>query len=94
MFFFNSLYERFLPSKDYKIHGYFEVINYQQNEIVNLKNTRVWLTNVFKGRHFNPYIKGRNQEGNFKQNNSKWCCSWIFKWFNKLQIIATDESVL
>ena len=73
MFFFNSLYERFLPSKDYKIHGYFEVINYQQNEIVNLENTRVWLTNVFKGRHFHPYIKGENQEGNFKQNNSKWC---------------------
>ena len=72
--FFNSLYERFLPSKDYKIHGYFEVINYQQNEIVNLENNRVWLKNVFKGRHFHPYIKGGNQEGNFKQNNSKWCC--------------------
>ena len=47
--FSNSVYERFVSGKDFKIQGYVEIINYQQTEIVNLENTRVWLTNVFKG---------------------------------------------
>ena len=56
--FLNSVYERFVPCKNFMIQGYIELINYQQTEIVNLKNTRVWLTNVFKGCRFNPYIRG------------------------------------
>ena len=47
--FSNSVYERFVSGKDFKILGYVEIINYQQTEIVNLENTRVWLTNVFQG---------------------------------------------
>ena len=40
--FSNSVYERFVSGKDFKIQGYVEIINYQQTEIVNLENTRVW----------------------------------------------------
>ena len=52
--FLNSVYERFGPGKNFMFQGYFELINYQQTEIVNLENTRVWLTNVFQGSHYNP----------------------------------------
>ena len=55
--FLNSVYERFVPGKNVMVQGYFELINYQQTEIVNFENTRVWLTNVFQGSHFNPYIR-------------------------------------
>ena len=56
--FLNSVYERFVTGKNFMFQGYFELINYQQTEIVNLENTRVWLTNVFQGSHYNPYING------------------------------------
>ena len=90
--FLNSVYERFVPGKDFKIQGYFEIINYQQTKIV--KNTRIWLTNVFKGRHFNPYIRGEMKKDILKRlvANGATGSSWIFKRFNKLQIIATDET--
>ena len=56
--FLNSVYERFVTGKNFMFQGYFELINYQQTEIVNLENTRVWLTNVFQRSHYNPYING------------------------------------
>ena len=92
--FLNSVYERFVSGRNYKIHGYVEVVNYQQTEIVNLENTRVWLTNVFKGRHFIPYIRGEIKNDILRRViiNGATGSSWIFKRFSKLQIITTDES--
>ena len=40
------------------MQGYFELKNYQQTEIIELENARVWLTNVFVGRYFNEFIRG------------------------------------
>ena len=45
--FLNSIYERFVSGDYYKIQGYGKIINYQQTELVNLENARVWLTNVY-----------------------------------------------
>ena len=52
--FLNSVYERFVSGgAEYKIQGYVELINYQQTEIINIENTRVWLMNVYTACHFN-----------------------------------------
>ena len=76
------------------IQRYVELINYKQTRIVNLENTKVWLTNVFKGCHFNPYIKREIKKEILKRIivNGATGSSWIFKTFNKLQIIATDKT--
>ena len=58
--FLNSIYERFVSVDYYKIQGYGKIINYQQTELVNLENARVWLTNVY------------NHELNFKNIMSGW----------------------
>ena len=55
--FLNSVYERFLSDGQYKIQGYVEIINYQPTEIINLKNTRVWLTNLCAACHFISYVR-------------------------------------
>ena len=56
--FFNSVKDLLVSGKDYKIQGYFELKNYQQTELVEPENTRVWFTNVFVGRYFNEFIRG------------------------------------
>ena len=83
-----------MPGKNFMIQGYVELINYQQTEIVNLENTRVWLINVFKGCDFNPPIRGEIKKEILKRIiiNGATGSSWIFKRLNKLQIIATDET--
>ena len=75
-----------MPGKDFKIQGYIEIINCQQTEIVNLENTSVWLTNAFKGHHFNPYIRGEIKKDILKRVivNGATGSSWIFKRFSKL----------
>ena len=74
-----------------KIQRYVELINYQQSKIVNLENTRVDVTNVFKGSH--PYIRGGIKKVILKRVivNGATGSSWSFEMFNKLQIIVTDE---
>ena len=68
--FLNSVYERFVPDKNFMIQRYVELINYKQTEIVNLENTRVWQTNVFKGCHFNPYIRREIKKRDSEENHS------------------------
>ena len=92
--FLNSVYESFASANNYKIQGYAEIINYQQTELVNLENTRVQLTNLYKGCYFNPCIRGEIKKDILKRvivNGSKGS-SWVFKRFNNLQIIVTEES--
>ena len=52
------------------------------------------LTNVFKGRHFNPYIIGEIKKDILERVvvNGATGSGRIFKRFNKLQIIVTDET--
>ena len=90
------MYERFVPDKNFMIQRYVELINYKQTEIVNVENTRVWLTNVFKGCHFNPYIRREIKKKEILKRiivNGATGSSWIFKTFNKLQIIVTDKTI-
>ena len=106
--FFNSVKDLFVSGKDCKIQGYFESKNYQQTELVELENTRDWLTNVFVWRYFNEvykcicwsyfneFIRGEMTKYILKRIiiNGSTGSSWLFKRFNKLQIIVTDKSPL
>lgn len=55
--FLNAVNEKFMPDNEYKISGYVEIVNSQDNGNVFIENMRTWLTNVFTGRYFNNYIK-------------------------------------
>ena len=76
------------------MQGYFELKNHQQTEIVELENTRVWLTNVFIGRYFNEFIRSEMKKDILKRViiNGSTGSSWLFKHFSKLQFIVTDKS--
>ena len=76
------------------MQGYFELKNYQQTEIIELENARVWLTNVFVGRYFNEFIRGEMKREILKRViiNGSMCSSWLFKRFNKLQVLITDKN--
>ena len=76
------------------MQGYFELKNYQQTEAAELENTRVWLTNVFFGRYFNEFIRNEMKKYILKRViiNGSTGSSWLFKRFNKLQVIVTDKS--
>ena len=94
--FFNSVKELFVSAKgkEFKMQGYFELKNYPQTEIVELENTRFWLTNVFVGRYFNEFIRSEMKKDILKRVilNGSTGSSWLFKHFNKLQFILTDKS--
>lgn len=79
-----------------KNQDYFKLRNYQQTETVELENTGVWLTNVYTGRYFNEFIRGEIKKGILKRViiNDSTGSSWLFKRFNKLQVIATDSNSL
>lgn len=51
--FLNSVNELFVSvrGKEFKMQSYFELKYYQQTEIVELENRRIWLTNVFVWRY-------------------------------------------
>ena len=76
------------------MQGYAEIKNYQQTEIVKLENIRVWLTNVFIGRYFNNFIRGSMKEEILERViiNESTGSSWLFKRFNKLQVIVTTKT--
>ena len=56
--FLNSVSGCFAADAEYKIQGYVEVMSYQLGEIINMKNTSIWLVNVYTARHFNSYVRG------------------------------------
>ena len=91
---FNSIRDLFVSGgKELKTQG-FELKNYQQTEAAELENTRVWLTNVFVGRYFNEFIRNEMKKYILKRIiiNGPTGSSWLFKRFNKLQVIVTDKS--
>ena len=69
-------------------------MSYQLGEIINLKNTRVWLVNVYTASHFNSYVRGEIKNDILQRVffNGGTGSSWMFKRFNSLEIIATDKS--
>ena len=95
--FFNSVKELFVSnSKELKMQGYFELKNYQQTEPVELENTRVWLRNIFTGRYFNDIVRNETKKDILNRViiNGSTGSSWLFKRFNKLQVIVIDKSKL
>ena len=104
-FYKESVFDKFFKSvknifanaekgKDYKIQSYFELKNYQRTEVVDLGNTRVWLTNVYTGTFFNDFIRNSVKEDILKGVivNGSTGSSWLCKRFNRLQIIVTNKS--
>ena len=79
-----------------KFQGYFRLKNYQQIEIAEIENIRVWLTNVHVAKHFNRFARGQIKEDILKRAiiNDNTGGSWLFKRFNKVQIIMTDKTSL
>ena len=56
--FLGTVYAHLVPDGEIKIQGYAEIINQQQGEIIISENKRVWLTNVYTAKRFNPYVRG------------------------------------
>ena len=77
-----------------KFQWYFELKNYQQTKIIEIENTRVWLTNVYVSKLFNRFVRGQTKEDILKRVtiNGSTGSSWLFKRFNKLQIIVADKT--
>ena len=94
--FFNSVQGSFesVRGKEFKMQGNFELKNHQETETIELENARVWLTNVFVGRFINEFIRGEMKREILKRviTSGSTGSSWLFKCFNKLQVIVTDKS--
>ena len=76
------------------MQGFIELINYQRTELIEPENTRVWLTNVIVGRYFNEFIRDEMKIYILKRVivNGSTGSNWLFKHFNKLQVIVTDKT--
>ena len=85
--FLNNVYQVYRPNKENKIQGYAEIINQQQGEIV-LENKKVWLTNVYRSKYFNDFVRDELSYQILKrvivigQSGS----SWHFKRFERLNV--------
>ena len=89
--FIGSVYAQFVPAGESKIQGYAEIINQQQGEMIISENKRVWLTNVYITKHFNPYVRGALKNDILKRLifSGETGSSWTIKRFQRLQIITT-----
>ena len=90
--FLQSVYEVYLPQEK-KIQAFFEIINQQRGEVI-LEDNRAWLTNSFKTKHFNTFIRGETKNEIIKRIiiNGQSESSWFFKRFERLTIITTPAN--
>ena len=74
----------------YKFQGYFEIINQQKGPEFALEDKRVWLTNVYRFKYFNDFVRGEIKDEIIKRviANGQSGSSWFFKRFNRLNIIV------
>ena len=88
--FLNAVYNIFKPERNllYKSQGYFEIINQQRD--LKRSDKRVWLTNVFRFKHFNQFVRGEIKDEIVKRVivNGQTGSSWYFKRFNRMNIIV------
>ena len=72
----------------HKFQGYFEIINQQREP--ERTDKRVWLTNVFRFKHFNQFVRGEIKDEIIKRvvANGQTGSSWYLKRFNKINIIV------
>ena len=66
-------------SSEMKFQRYFELKNYQQTKIIEIENTRVWLTNVYVSKLFNRFVRGQTKEDILKRViiNGSTGSSWL-----------------
>ena len=78
----------------YKFQGYFEIINQQRGSEFNLTDKRVWLTNVYRFKYFNKFVRGEIKDEIIERVivNGQSGSSWFFKRFNRLNIIVVPLS--
>ena len=90
--FLQSVYEVYHPQEN-KIQAFFEIINQQRGEVI-LEDNRAWLTNLFKTKHFNTFIRGETKNEIIKRIiiNGQSESSWFFKRFERLTIITTPAN--
>ena len=82
-----------MPGGTFKMQQYVDLKHYQQTNTAELENTRVWPTNVFLVQYFNQYMWDGMKKEILKRVNISVSTgtSWIFKRFQKLQVIVTDR---
>ena len=89
--FLDTVHNAFKPERNlsYKFQDYFEIINQQRNHDDRL-DKRVWLTNVFRFKHFNQFVRGEIKDEIIKRVivNGQTGSSWYFKCFDRLNIIV------
>ena len=91
-----AVYNCFILDDRYKIQEYAEKIHQQQSESIASENTRVWLTNFYTAKHFNPYNRSAMKNDILKKIiiNAETGTTWVFKRFQRLQIITTSTKNL
>ena len=90
--FLQSVYEVYDPQEN-KIQAFFEIINQQRGEVI-LEDNRAWLTNSFKTKHFNVFVRGEIKNEIIKRiiANGQNGSSSFFKRFERLTIITTPAN--
>ena len=88
--FLDTVYDVFKPERNllHKFQGYFEIINHQRD--LECTEKRVWITNVFRFKHFNQFVRGEIKDEIVKRViiNGQTGSSWYFKRFNRLNIVV------
>ena len=70
-------------------------MNQQRGEIV-LEDKRVWLTDVYRSKYFNDFVRGgiKDEITKIVLVNGESGSSWHFKWFDRLNmIVSVAESI-
>ena len=92
--FLDAVHRAFVPRRNltYKFQAYFEIVNQQRTpENDNfLTENRSWLSNVFRFKYFNEFLRGKLKNQITKRiiNNGLSGSSWYFKRFERLNIIV------
>ena len=83
-----------MPGGTFKMQRYVDLKHYQQTNTAELENTRVSPTNVFLVRYFNQYMRDGMKKEILKRViiNGSTGTNWIFKRYQKLQVIVTDRT--
>ena len=91
--FLDVVHQTFVPEKNlnHKFQAYFEIVNQQRTPDCDnfLTDKRAWLTNVFRFKYFNEFVRGEIKNEIVKRIiiNGKSGSSWYFKRFDRLNII-------
>lgn len=92
--FLDAVHRTFTPQRNqtYKFQAYFELVNQQRtpNNDGFLTENRSWLTNVFRFKYFNEFLRGELKNEITKRiiNNGLTGSSWFFKSFERKNVIV------